>query len=63
MVVMLLVLVFILLVLPCVLMPEQVWKAFNVGDDGLDYSFHDINIVALSELSEATPSSMQKLIY
>ena len=52
MLVMLLALIFILLVLPCVLMPEQVWKAFNVGDDGFDYNFHDINIVALRELSK-----------
>ena len=43
-----------LLALPCILMPEQVWKAFNVGDETMDYHLRDVNLVALSEV----PSSV-----
>ena len=55
MVVMFLAFVFVLLALPCVLMPEQVWKAFNVGDDGSEYGVHDVNLVALSEWQHGLP--------
>lgn len=50
MIIMLLALLLATLAFPCVLMPEQVWKAFNVGDDVLDCGMHDVNLVALSEL-------------
>ncbi|KAI5124745.1 hypothetical protein M0805_005379 [Coniferiporia weirii] len=64
MVVMLLALFFALLALPCILMPEQAWKAFNVGDDGSDYGMHDINLVALRNPVRETgpPVCMAKLI-
>ena len=47
MVVMLLALLLATLAIPCILLPDQVWKAFNVGDDGPEYGMHDVNIVAL----------------
>lgn len=37
-----------LLALPCILMPEQVWRAFNVGDESNEYGLRDVNLVALS---------------
>ena len=48
MVVMLLAFLLAVLSIPCILMPDQVWKAFNVGDDTNEYGLNDINLVALS---------------
>ncbi|KAL5508122.1 LEU2 [Sanghuangporus vaninii] len=46
-------------VLPCILMPEHLWRAFNAGDDASDFYFSDINLVALNQLgrSKETKSS------
>lgn len=48
MVVMLLAFLLAVFALPCIVMPEQVWKAFNVGDDAHDGGWNDVNLVALS---------------
>ena len=37
-----------ILALPCILVPEAVWKTFNAGDDSIDYALRDINLVVLS---------------
>ncbi|KAH8118470.1 hypothetical protein DFH11DRAFT_674570 [Phellopilus nigrolimitatus] len=64
MVVMLLAFLLALLVLPCALMPEQVWGAFNVGDDTNDYGMHDMNLVAIRNpvRESGPPVCMAKLI-
>ena len=46
MVVMLLALLLATLAIPCILMPEQVWRSFNAGDDDASYALHDYNLVA-----------------
>ena len=40
-----------LLALPCIIVPETIYKTFNVGDDAIDYALHDVNLVALSTFS------------
>lgn len=45
--VMLLAMLVALLAIPCVLAPEKIWKAFTDGDDGPDYTLHDVNLVSL----------------
>ena len=60
MVVMLLAFLLAVLSIPCILMPDQVWKAFNVGDDTNEYGLNDINLVALST---SFPSPLSHLLH
>ncbi|PAV21153.1 hypothetical protein PNOK_0378000 [Pyrrhoderma noxium] len=64
MVVMLLAFLLAVLSIPCILMPDQVWKAFNVGDDTNEYGLNDINLVALRNpvRESGPPVCMAKLI-
>ncbi|EJD01308.1 uncharacterized protein FOMMEDRAFT_158443 [Fomitiporia mediterranea MF3/22] len=64
MVVMFLAFLLALFLLPCILMPEQVWKAFNVGDDTNNFGLHKINLVALGipVHESGPPICMAKLI-
>ncbi|THH12402.1 hypothetical protein EW145_g65 [Phellinidium pouzarii] len=64
MVVMLLALLLAFLALPCILLPEQIWNAFNVGDDANHYGLTDMNLVALRNpvRESGPPVCMAKLI-
>ena len=50
MLVMFLAMLVAILAIPCVLAPEKIWKAFTDGDDGPDYTLHDVNLVSLRAL-------------
>ncbi|KLO16359.1 hypothetical protein SCHPADRAFT_995182 [Schizopora paradoxa] len=64
MLVMFLAMLVALLAIPCVLAPEKIWKAFTEGDDGPDYTLHDMNLVSLRNPIRETgpPVCMAKLI-
>ena len=53
MVVMLLALLLATLAIPCILIPDQLWKAFNAGDDAIDYALRDYNLVAHRTFSQS----------
>ena len=46
MVIMLLALLLATLAIPCILMPEQVWRSFNARDETVEYALRDYNLVA-----------------
>ncbi|KAL5530291.1 hypothetical protein ACEPAF_6548 [Sanghuangporus sanghuang] len=64
MVVILLAFLIAVFVLPCILMPEHVWRVFNAGDDASDFYLSDINLVALRNpvRESGPPVNMAKLI-
>lgn len=57
MVIMLLAFLLAVFALPCIIMPEQVWKALNVGDEAYEGGWNDINLVALSAYLVSLPRS------